>query len=135
MLEIYKSTLFDPIENLKGIGPKTLQLFEKLCGTKIIDLLLTIPRGFKKREHIKEITGKYLKEEIIILTSKKYKQFFLDSHLVNKILVDDRKGLIASIYFINKILKMNIDLVINLQNSGRTTIYELFFRLLATHSF
>ena len=32
MLEIYKTTLFDPIENLKGIGPKTLQLFEKLCG-------------------------------------------------------------------------------------------------------
>ena len=39
MLEISKSTLFDPIKSLKGIGPKTLQLFEKLCGTKIIDLL------------------------------------------------------------------------------------------------
>ena len=49
MLEISKSTLFDPIKSLKGIGPKTLQLFEKLCGTKIIDLLLTIPRGLKKR--------------------------------------------------------------------------------------
>ena len=66
MLEISKSTLFDSIENLKGIGPKTLQLFKKLCGTKIIDLLLTIPRGLKKREYIKEITDEYLKEEIAI---------------------------------------------------------------------
>ena len=41
--------LFNSIENIKGIGPKTLKLFEKLCGLKIIDLLLTIPRDFKKR--------------------------------------------------------------------------------------
>ena len=79
MLEISKSTLFDPIKSLKGIGPKTLQLFEKLCGTKIIDLLLTIPRGLKKREYIKEITDKYLKKEIhgiarniLFLLSRKY---------------------------------------------------------------
>jgi len=78
---------------------------------------------------LKDIRDNYLKDEIIILTSNKYKNFLLDSHLVNKVLVDDRKGLIASIYFINKILKMDIDLVINLQNSNRTTIYELCFRL------
>ena len=52
MLEISKSTLLDPIENLKGIGPKSLELYKKLCGTKIIDLWLTIRRGFKKREYI-----------------------------------------------------------------------------------
>ena len=78
---------------------------------------------------LKDIRDNYLKDEITILTSNKYKNFFIDSHLVNKVLVDDRKGLIASIYLINKILKMQIDLVINLQNSRRTTIYELFFRL------
>ena len=79
MLEISKSTLFDPIKSLKGIGPKTLQLFEKLCGTKIIDLLLTIPRGLKKREYIKEITDKYLKKEIAIeiIIEKRSIFFFL----------------------------------------------------------
>ena len=78
---------------------------------------------------LKDIRDNYLKDEIIILTSNKYKFFFLDSFLVNKILIDDRKGLLASISLVNKILKMNIDLVINLQNSRRTTIYELCFRL------
>ena len=29
------------VANLKGIGPKTSKLFEKLCGERIIDLLLT----------------------------------------------------------------------------------------------
>ena len=78
---------------------------------------------------LKDIRDNYLNDEIIILTSNKYKFFFLDSLLVNKILIDDRKGLLASISLVNKILKMNIDLVINLQNSRRTTIYELCFRL------
>ena len=78
---------------------------------------------------LKDIRDNYLNDEIIILTSNKYKFFFLDSFLVNKILIDDRKGLLASISLVNKILKMNIDLMINLQNSRRTTIYELCFRL------
>ena len=39
------------VANLKGIGPKTSKLFEKLCGERIIDLLLTTPRIYKKRLH------------------------------------------------------------------------------------
>ena len=55
-----------PIENIKGIGPKTLKLFEKLCGNRIIDLLLTIPRNFKRRKHLLKITNDHLKEEVAI---------------------------------------------------------------------
>ena len=58
--------LFNSIENIKGIGPKTLKLFEKLCGLKIIDLLLTIPRDFKKRKYLETISDDYLKKEIAI---------------------------------------------------------------------
>ena len=50
--KISKNNLFDSIENIKGIGPKTLKLFEKLCGNRIIDLLLTIPRNFKRRKQL-----------------------------------------------------------------------------------
>ena len=53
--------LFNSIENIKGIGPKTLKLFEKLCGLKIIDLLLTIPRDFKKRKYLETISDDYIK--------------------------------------------------------------------------
>ncbi len=66
MSEISKTQLFEPMDNLKGIGPKTLNLFQKICGDKIIDLLLTMPKSFKKREHIKELTNKDLDKEIAI---------------------------------------------------------------------
>ena len=99
MLEISKSTLFDPIKSLKGIGPKTLQLFEKLCGTKIIDLLLTIPRGLKKREYIKEITDKYLKKEIAIeiIIEKHLPQF--NPKMPYKILCKNNNNEIEIIFF------------------------------------
>ena len=99
MLEISKSTLFDPIKSLKGIGPKTLQLFEKLCGTKIIDLLLTIPRGLKKREYIEEITDKYLKKEIAIeiIIEKHLPQF--NPKMPYKILCKNNNNGIEIIFF------------------------------------
>ena len=99
MLEISKSTLFDPIKSLKGIGPKTLQLFEKLCGTKIIDLLLTIPRGLKKREYIKKITDKYLKKEIAIeiIIEKHLPQF--NPKMPYKILCKNNNNEIEIIFF------------------------------------
>ena len=99
MLEISKSTLFDSIENLKGIGPKTLLLFKKLCGTKIIDLLLTIPRGLKKREYIKEITDEYLKEEIAIeiIVEKHLPQF--NPKMPYKILCKNNNNEIEIIFF------------------------------------
>ena len=64
--KISKNNLFDSIENIKGIGPKTFKLFEKICGKRIIDLLLTIPSNFKKRKHLLEIADENLKEEIAI---------------------------------------------------------------------
>ena len=67
--KISKNNLFDSIENIKGIGPKTLILFQKLCGSRIIDLLLTIPRNFKRRKHLVEITNEHLKEDVAVEVS------------------------------------------------------------------
>ena len=64
--KISENNLFSSIEDIKGIGPKTSKLFEKLCGNKIIDLLLTIPRNFKKRKYIQNIFDEYLKEEVAL---------------------------------------------------------------------
>ena len=46
--KISKNDLFDSISIVKGVGPKTLTLIEKLCGNRVIDLLLTVPKKFKK---------------------------------------------------------------------------------------
>ena len=64
---ITKSNLFNSIENIKGIGPKTSKLFEKLCGTKIIALLLTMPRGIKKRMFLDQVSEQFLKEEVALI--------------------------------------------------------------------
>ena len=67
--KISKNSFFDTIENINGIGPKTSKLFERLCGNTIIDLLLTIPKSYKKRKYIKNISDEYLKEEIALTTN------------------------------------------------------------------
>ena len=36
--------LYESSQNLKGIGPKTSKLFEKTCGKRLIDLILTVPK-------------------------------------------------------------------------------------------
>ena len=59
--------LFESITNFKGIGPKTSKLFQKLCGERAIDLLLTIPKAYKKREHINELREIHIKKEIAII--------------------------------------------------------------------
>ena len=67
--KISKNSFFDSIENIKGIGPKTSKLFEKLCGDRIIDLLLTIPRNYKKRKYIQNISDEYFKQEIALIVN------------------------------------------------------------------
>ena len=67
--KISENSLFNSIENIKGIGPKTLKLFKKLCGKKIIDLLLTIPRNYKKRKYIQNISDEHLNEEIALIVN------------------------------------------------------------------
>ena len=73
--KISKNSFFDSIENIKGIGPKTSKLFEKLCGDRVIDLLLTIPRVYKKRKYIQNISDEYFKQESTKGSNKYYKEF------------------------------------------------------------
>ncbi|PPR34655.1 MAG: ATP-dependent DNA helicase RecG [Alphaproteobacteria bacterium MarineAlpha6_Bin3] len=96
---ITKSNLFNSIENIKGIGPKTSKLFEKLCGTKIIDLLLTMPRGIKKRMFLDQVSEQFLKEEValIITVVKHIPQF--NPRMPYKILCKNKNNEIEIIFF------------------------------------
>ena len=79
---------------------------------------------------LKDIRDHYINDKIIILTTNNFKKFFLNSSLVNEVIIDNREGFYRSLVLIKKLLKLKINLVIDLQNSRRTSIYELFFRLL-----
>ena len=78
---------------------------------------------------IYDIRSHYRKDKLIILTMKKYKSFFEESCFFDEILIDNRKNFILTILIFKKILLLKFDLIIDLQNSKRTSIYALFLRL------
>lgn len=45
-------SLFAPLTNLKGVGPKLGPLFGKLCGDKIVDILWHLPIGLIDRTYM-----------------------------------------------------------------------------------
>ena len=97
--KISKNSFFDSIESIKGIGPKTSKLFEKLCGDRIIDLLLTIPKNYKKRKYIQKITDEYFKQEVALIVNvvKHLPQF--NPKMPYKILCENNNNEIEIIFF------------------------------------
>ena len=79
---------------------------------------------------VKDIRTHFAKDKIFILTTSKFENFFLDSDLIDEVIIDNRKGLLSIVSVINKILKYNFDLIIDLQNSQRTSFYIFFIRFL-----
>ena len=76
------------------------------------------------------IRKKFPKTSIELLTEKKYLPFLIKSKLFDNIIIDNRNNfLLRSFFIIFKLLKINYDLIIDLQNSQRTSFYNLFFRL------
>ena len=78
-----------------------------------------------------DIRKHYINDKLIILTTQKYKSFFEESCFFHKILIDNRKSFFSTILILKKILELNFDLIIDLQNSKRTSIYALLLRLLS----
>ena len=73
----------------------------------------------------KHFTG----DQIYILTSNKFKDFFNELNFFNNIIIDNRKGIFNTIEVIKKIFNLKIDLIIDLQNSKRTSVYALILRI------
>ena len=80
---------------------------------------------------IYDIRNHYRKDKLIILTMQKYKFFFEESCFFDEILIDNRKNFFLTILIFKKILLLKFDLIIDLQNSKRTSIYALLLRLLS----
>ena len=78
---------------------------------------------------IYDIRNHYRKDKLIILTMQKYKSFFEESCFFDDILIDNRKNFILTILIFKKILQLKFDLIIDLQNSKRTSTYAFLLRL------
>ena len=87
------------------------------------DLVFALPA-------IEAIYNKFSKSSIHFLTERKYNTFISRLKIFEKIIEDDRKNsILNSIFLLFKLSRNKYDLVIDLQNSQRTSIYNLYFRL------
>ena len=57
--------IFNSIENIKGIGPKTVKLIKDKIGSRVIDHLLNLPTNISI--DIKKLQLRVLKKEITLL--------------------------------------------------------------------
>ena len=78
---------------------------------------------------IKTLRKNYPNSNIYLLTQSNYKQIFKNLPDVNEILVDNRISIFPSVKnILKKVKEKKIDLLIDLQNSTRTEIYNLFIK-------
>ena len=76
------------------------------------------------------IRKKFPEALVYLLTEEKYVSLLMKPKIFDKIIIDNRKDFFfKSIFNVFKLLKMEYDTVIDLQNSKRTSIYNLVFRL------
>ncbi len=76
------------------------------------------------------IRNQYPDSAIHLLTEKKNSNFLSKSKIFDKIIIDERKNFfIKSLLIIYKLLSIRYNLIIDLQNSQRTSFYNFFFRI------
>ena len=75
---------------------------------------------------IKSIRHKFPKNKIYLLTTTLMKKIFCKIPYIDQIYIDDRSSSLDLIKYLIKLKKLNISLVIDLQNSTRTEIYHFF---------
>ena len=78
---------------------------------------------------ITAIKNKFNNCSIHILTEEKYVFLFEISNFFDKIIIDNRKNFFSSLFRILRLLGEKYDIIIDLQNSNRTSLYNLFFRM------
>jgi len=76
---------------------------------------------------IKTIKYQFPNADLFLVTQTNFKKIFRDLPYVEHIFEDNRKKNLSSVFSYFKIInKYKIDLVVDLQNSGRTQIYHFF---------
>ncbi len=75
------------------------------------------------------IRNKFPKKRINLLTTTSIKNIFFRIPYIDQIYIDDRKSYLDLYQYLIKLKKLDISIVIDLQNSKRTEIYHFFTRI------
>ena len=77
------------------------------------------------------IRNHFNKSNIFLLTENKFQKFFENSNYFDRIILDNRDGVLSSLKVLNILIKKKFDLVIDLQNSKRSNLYNFFLKYLS----
>tara|TARA_B100001057_G_scaffold123014_1_gene121869 strand:- start:791 stop:1714 length:924 start_codon:yes stop_codon:yes gene_type:complete len=88
------------------------------------DIVFALEAMFSIRNHFK-------KSNISLLTENKFQKFFEKSNYFDEIILDNRGSLFNSLKVLNILIKKKFDLVIDLQNSKRSSSYNFFLKYIS----
>ena len=87
------------------------------------DITLALPAFAAIRKHFNE-------SKITLLTERQYYSFFKRCPYIDKFIEDNRKeNFLIKLFKIKKLFDHRFDLIIDLQNSKRTSVYNFLFRI------
>jgi len=92
--------LFQPIESLKGIGPRVLPLFQKLMGPKAVDALWHLPTGLIDRRYHPKVTEAIPgRVATLVLTIDEHRPAPPGSRAPYRIAASDETGTLTLVFF------------------------------------
>ena len=125
--------IFNSIENIKGIGPKTVKLIRDKIGLRVIDNLLNLPikyiNRFQKTSIKNSIKGDYITVDVVIVEMNIKKGFFkrrIPSRIITFGLNDETNQRLDIVYFnlysnsFSKLYKINNEYTV----SGKVEIFK-----------
>ncbi len=95
--------LYNSIDILSGYGPKNVNLFNKLCGSRLIDIIFHLPTSFIKRYKINTLNDDFLYKRIIINGKIKKTWLSYNKPKISIVTLEVNSQLLEIIYFnVNK---------------------------------
>ena len=125
--------IFNSIENIKGIGPKTFKLIKDKIGLRVIDSLLNLPtkyiNRYQKTSIKNSIKGDYITVDVVIVEMNIKKGFFkrrIPSRIITFGLNNESNQRLDIVYFnlysnsFSKLYKINNEYTV----SGKIEIFK-----------
>ena len=129
--------IFNSIENIKGIGPKTVKLIKDKIGLRVIDHLLNLPtkyiNRYQKTSIKNSVKGDYITVDVVIVEMNIKKGFFkrrIPSRIITFGLNDESNQRLDIVYFnlysnsFSKLYKINNEYTV----SGKVEIFNGCFK-------
>ncbi|GIR62603.1 MAG: ATP-dependent DNA helicase RecG [Alphaproteobacteria bacterium] len=125
--------IFNSIENIKGIGPKTVKLIKDKIGLRVIDHLLNLPtkyiNRYQKTSIKNSVKGDYITVDVVIVEMNIKKGFFkrrIPSRIITFGLNEESNQRLDIVYFnlysnsFSKLYKINNEYTV----SGKVEIFK-----------